>query len=92
MIALALPDPYASVDRQQLQLLKTASSLVEAPNVDNKPNEEELKQIFQTITEKKERNVHILKAYEQGYPQHMIAKVLGVSQQAVFGVIKRSRK
>jgi len=34
----------------------------------------------------------MVKAYEQGYSQHMIAKVLGVSQQAVFGVIKRSRK
>jgi len=34
----------------------------------------------------------MVKAYEQGYSQHMIAKVLGVSQQAVFAVIKRSRK
>ncbi|MEA1953413.1 MAG: helix-turn-helix domain-containing protein, partial [Campylobacterota bacterium] len=31
------------------------------------------------------------KAYAQGYSQHMIAKVLGISQPAVFGVIKRSR-
>ena len=40
----------------------------------------------------KERNKQIVKAYEKGYYQHMIAKVLGVSQQAVFGVIKRNRK
>ncbi len=40
----------------------------------------------------KERNTQILKAYKQGYSQHMIAKVLGISQPAVFGVIKRSRK
>ncbi|WP_295421896.1 helix-turn-helix domain-containing protein [Sulfurovum sp.] len=39
----------------------------------------------------KERNATILKAYEKGYAQHMIAKVLGISQPAVYGVIKRSR-
>jgi len=82
----------APVDRQQLQELKTASSLVEAPNVDNKPKEEDLIMLFETIANKKDRNALILKAYEQDYSQHMIAKVLGVSQQAVFGVIKRSRK
>jgi len=38
------------------------------------------------------RNKQILKAYEQGYSQHMIAKVLGISQPAVHGVIKRSRQ
>jgi len=35
---------------------------------------------------------YVLKAYEQGYSQHMIAKVLGITQQAVFGIIKRGRK
>ncbi len=40
----------------------------------------------------KERNDKIVKAYEQGYSQHMIAKVLGISQPAVHGVIKRSKK
>jgi len=39
-----------------------------------------------------ERNTKIVKAYEQGYSQHMIAKVLGLSQPAIYGVIKRSRK
>ena len=40
----------------------------------------------------KEKNKQILKAYEKGYSQHMIAKVLGISQPAVHGVIKRNRK
>jgi predicted transcriptional regulator len=39
-----------------------------------------------------ERNKQILKAYTQGYSQHMIAKVMGISQPAVSGVIKRSKK
>jgi len=80
------------VDTTQLQELKTASSLVEAPNMDTKPKIEEVEKLFKHITDKKERNKTILKAIEKGYSQHMIAKVLGVSQQAVFGVIRRSRK
>ena len=39
----------------------------------------------------KERNKKIVKAYKKGYSQHLIAKVLGVSQPAVSGVIRRSR-
>jgi len=42
--------------------------------------------------DKKERNKQILKAYKQGYSQHMIAKVLGISQPAVNGIIRRSKE
>ncbi len=38
------------------------------------------------------RNKQILKAYKEGYSQHMIAKVLGISQPAVNGLIRRNRK
>ena len=75
-----------------LQELKKASSLIEATNVDKKPDIEKLKKMLLPIKEFKERNKQIVQAYAQGYSQHMIAKVLGVSQQAVYGVIKRSRK
>ena len=80
------------VDTQQLQELKTASSLVEAPNSDNKPDMEKLESMFRNISDIKERNKQILKAIEQGYSQHRIAKVLGISQQAVGSVVRRSRK
>lgn len=80
------------VDTSQLQELKRTSSLVEAPNVDNKPKEENLQKIFEGITDIKERNKQILIAIEKGYSQHMIAKVLGISQPAVYGVVKRGRK
>jgi DNA-directed RNA polymerase specialized sigma subunit len=46
---------------------------------------------FENITDIKERNKKIVKAYKKGYSQHMIAKVLGVSQSAVSGVIRRRR-
>ena len=80
------------VDMTQLQELKKASSLVEAPYIDNKPDIQKLQRMFENITDKKERNTQILKAIEQGYSQHMIAKVLGITQQAVSGAMKRYRK
>ncbi len=75
-----------------LQELKKASSLVEAPNVDKKPDIEKLTKMLTNHKDLKERNSKIVKAYEQGYSKHMIAKVLEISQPAVYGVIKRSRK
>jgi len=80
------------VDSSQLRELKKASSLIEAPNIDKRPKIEDCQKLFENITDIKERNRQILKAIEQGYSQHMIAKVLGISQQAVHGVVKRSRK
>ena len=77
------------VDTAQLQELKKASSLVEAPNSDAQPKEEDLVKIFEKITEIKERNEIIAKAYAQGYSQHMIAKVLGLAQSTVNGIVKR---
>ena len=79
------------VNRQQLQELKTASSLVEAPNIDNKPKVEDLVTIFKGIDEIKERNTAIVKAYKQGYSQHMIAKVLELNQATVQRIIKRTK-
>jgi len=68
------------IDMTQLQELKTASSLLEAPIVDTKPKTEDLQEFFKNTIELKERNKTILQAIKQGYSQHMIAKVLGVSR------------
>ncbi len=80
------------VDTSQLQGLKKASNLVEAPNIDNKPKEEDLIIMFEKITEIKKRNETIAKAYSQGYSQHMIAKLLGLAQSTVNGIIKRTSR
>ena len=48
--------------------------------------------MFKKVKDIKDRNSIIVQAYNDGYSQQMIAKVLGVSQQAVFSVIKRSRR
>jgi hypothetical protein len=79
------------IDMSQLSLMKKASSLVEAPNVDKKPNEKELRRMFKKVKNIKERNSTIVQAYKKGYSQQMIATVLDITQQAVFAVIKRSR-
>ena len=82
----------SKLDTSILQELKKASYLVEAPNVDKKLDIEKLTKMLTNHKDLKERNSKIVKAYEQGYSQHMIAKVLGISQPAVYGVIKRSRE
>ena len=82
----------ASVDMGVLQELKKASTLIEAPNIEKKPNEEVLKKCFSSVKSKQERNSEILKAYKQGYSQHMIARVLGLAQPTVNGIIHRIEK
>ena len=49
------------------------------------------KKIFKDVTDKKTRNMLIYKAYLDGYSQHQIAKVLNISQPAVYGIIKRNK-
>ncbi len=80
----------SSIDREQLQELKTASSLLSAPNSDNKPKIEDLVILLKDIEEIKERNIAIVKAYSQGYSQHMIAKVLELNQATIQRIIKRT--
>ena len=80
------------VDRSQLQELKRASSLVEAPNIDTKPKIEDLVMLFEKISEIKKRNEMIANAYVQGYSQHMIAKVLGLAQSTVSAIVKRASR
>ena len=82
----------SSVDTAQLQELKKASNLVEASNSDKKPDIKKLENILSKAVDMKSRNRLIVQSYEKGYSQHMIAKVLGISQAAIYGVIKRSRK
>ncbi len=80
---------YSPIDSSVLQQLKRGASLVEAPNIDKRPKEEDLKVMFENITDIKERNSKIVQAYKDGYSQHMMAKVLGLSQSTVSGIVKR---
>jgi len=80
---------YSPIDNSVLQRLKRGASLVEAPNIDKRPKEEDLKVVFENITDSKERNSKIVQAYKDGYSQHMMAKVLGLAQSTVSGIVKR---
>jgi DNA-directed RNA polymerase specialized sigma subunit len=54
--------------------------------------DKKLTKMLNSAKDMQTRNKQIIKAYKQGYSQHSIAKVLGISQPAVNGVIKRSRR
>jgi putative transposase len=82
----------SQVDSSQLQELQKASSLVEAPNIDNKLDVNVLEKRFKKVKGIKQRNELIVKAYKEGYSQQMVATILGISQQAVHGIIKRNKK
>jgi len=73
-----------------LQELKTASSLIEAPNIDKKPNVEKLRNILSKAKDIEERNKLIVECNSQGYSQHMMAKILELDQATVNRVIKRN--
>jgi DNA-directed RNA polymerase specialized sigma subunit len=79
----------SQADKKLLQELKTASSLVEAQNTDNRPKAEDLVKRFENVKEIKKRNTIIIQSYKEGYSQHMIAKVLGMAQSTINGIIKR---
>jgi len=66
-----------------------ASTLVVAPETKQKKTKERLKEILGEYGDKKERNEKIFQAYKEGYSQHMIAEVIGISQQAIAKIIKK---
>ncbi len=79
------------VDYSELQELKRASSLVEASNIDKKPDIKRLKKMFKNVEDIKKRNKKIVEVYEKGYSQHLIAKVLELNQATVQRIIKRTK-
>ncbi len=81
----------SSIDSTLLQELKMASNLIEASNSNKKPDITKLKKMFENIEEKDTRNKKIVQAYDKGYSQYMIAKVLGLNQATVQRIIKRNR-
>ena len=78
------------IDSADLKELAKASSLVEAPDIEKKVNREKLIKLFDGVTDNQTRNKYILEAYEQGYSQYVIAKIIGISQPAVNKIIRRS--
>ncbi len=65
-------------------------SVIAAHNVDKKVDIKKLEKMLLDNKDIKERNKQIVKAYEKGYSQHLIAKVLKLNQATVQGIIKRT--
>ena len=80
------------VDSTELQEMRKASSLVEAPHVEKQLDSTRLKKYFENVQMTKERNAIICKAYQEGYSQHKIAKVLGLAQSTVSAIVKKGMR
>ena len=78
----------APVDKEDLKEIAKASSLVIASDIQEPKTKEQLLEIVSKYKDKKERNEKIVQAYKEGFSQHMIAKEIGLSQQAVSKIIK----
>ena len=78
------------IDSDDLKELKKASSLIDAPDIEKKTDEEKLKKLFEGVAHKQTRNKYIVEAYKQGYSQYVIANIIGISQPAVNKIIRRS--
>ena len=59
--------------------MRKASSLIEAPNTEKKPDEDKLREKLLKAKDIKERNKQIVESYKEGYSKQMIAKVLGLN-------------
>ncbi|WP_297525567.1 sigma factor-like helix-turn-helix DNA-binding protein, partial [Sulfurovum sp.] len=80
------------VDSTGLQEMRKASSLVKAPHVEKQLDSTRLKKYFENVQTTKERNAIICKAYQEGYSQHKIAKVLGLAQSTVSAIVKKGMR
>ncbi len=56
----------STIDASQLDEMKKASSLVEAPNIEKKPDMDKLRNMLAKAQDTHERNKQIAKAYRQG--------------------------
>ena len=80
-----------SVNEHLLDEIKKASNLVVTSVKNKQLSTADLQLMFKDITETKQRNTIILKAYQLGYSQHTIAQCLEVSQPYINKIIKQSR-
>ena len=83
---------HTTVNPDELTRMQKASSLIEAPWIDNRLKIEDLEKMFQKISDRTERNKAIAEAYRRGYSQHAIAKTLGMSQSTVHAIIKKMER
>jgi REP element-mobilizing transposase RayT len=72
--------------------LKQAAALQISAQTEAKPDESALKKKLSLAKDTKERNRMIYQAYREGYSQHTIARILGLTQPTIHGIISRQKK
>lgn len=80
------PIDFERISSIQKLLKKQSRAKITRPSKKNKPLTREY---FPDIDSRKERNLKILQAYKAGYTQADIGHILGVSQQAIYKIIKK---
>ncbi len=78
-------------DERILEEIKKASSLVVTSIKDKKPNIKKLEKELKKVKDVDERNKLILKANTEGFSQHLLSKVIGISQSQIGRIILKER-
>lgn len=81
----------STADERILTEIKKASNLVVTSLSQKRFDEYHLKTLLHNITDIEDRNIKILKAYNEGFSQHVIAGCLGISQPYINRIIKKMR-
>lgn len=80
------PIDFERISSIQKLLKRQSKAKIARPAKKRKPLTQEY---FSDVGSKKERNLKIIQAYEAGYTQAHIGYTLGISQQAIYKIIKK---
>ncbi len=78
-------------DERVLEDIKKASNLVVTSIKTKQLNENKIKKSLEKCNDIKDRNKIIYKAYKEGFSQHKLAMIIGVSQTQISRIIKKNR-
>ncbi len=75
-----------------LEDIRKSSNLVVTSIKTKKPNEDKIKKALKKSKNKEERNKIIYKASQEGFSQHKLAVIVGVSQTHIGRILKEEKK
>ena len=78
-------------DERILDEIKKASNLVVTSIKDKKPNINKLEKELKKVKDVNERNKLIFKANKEGFSQHLLSKVIGISQSQIGRIVLKQR-
>ena len=78
-------------DERILEEIKKASNLVITSVKEKKPNIKKLEQELKKVKSLDERNKLIIKANKEGFSQHLLSQIIGVSQSQIGRIVLKER-